>query len=73
MLFGMHSNADISFAQAEAYICLETLLNLQPREISSATVSVENIATRQAQEMLTTLPESFDLIAIQKKYCRKHK
>lgn len=69
MLFGMHSNADISFAQTEAYICLETLLNLQPREISSVTVSDEDIAARQAREMLTTLPESFDLIAIQKKYC----
>ncbi|KAL2745195.1 dynein axonemal heavy chain 1-like [Vespula maculifrons] len=68
MLFGMHSNADISFAQAEAYTCLETLLNLQPREISSVTVSDEDIAARQAREMLTMLPESFDLIAIQKKY-----
>ncbi|XP_043502297.1 dynein axonemal heavy chain 1-like [Polistes fuscatus] len=67
-LFGMHLNADISCAQAETYMCLETILNLQPRELSSAIVSVEDITIRQAQEMLITLPESFDLIAIQIRY-----
>ncbi|CAB0035010.1 unnamed protein product, partial [Trichogramma brassicae] len=29
-LFGLHSNADISYAQAETYACLNTLLELQP-------------------------------------------
>ncbi|KAI4500001.1 hypothetical protein M0802_004871 [Mischocyttarus mexicanus] len=67
-IFGMHPNADISFAQAETYMCLETILNLQPRELSSAIVSVEDTMVRQAQEMLITLPESFDLIAIQIRY-----
>ncbi|KAK2581766.1 hypothetical protein KPH14_002245 [Odynerus spinipes] len=69
-LFGMHPNADISFAQAEAYSCLDTLLALQPREltISSAVVSAEDVTVRQAQEMLATLPKSFDLTAIQSRY-----
>lgn len=38
-LFGMHPNADISFAQAETYACLNTLLALQPREVGIAAIS----------------------------------
>ncbi|KAG5345241.1 DYH1 protein, partial [Acromyrmex charruanus] len=66
-LFGMHSNADISYAQAEVHACLTTLLNMQPRELI-ATTSVEEVTTQIIKNMLVTMPESFDLIAIQARY-----
>jgi len=64
----MHSNADISYAQAEAHACLTTLLNMQPRELDVATTSVEEVTTQITKNMLATMPESFDLIAIQARY-----
>ncbi|XP_012056092.1 PREDICTED: dynein heavy chain 1, axonemal-like [Atta cephalotes] len=67
-LFGMHSNADISYAQAEAHACLTTLLNMQPRELDVATTSIEEVTTQITKNMLATMPESFDLIAIQARY-----
>ncbi|XP_011704198.1 PREDICTED: dynein heavy chain 1, axonemal-like, partial [Wasmannia auropunctata] len=67
-LFGMHSNADISYAQAEAYTCLATLLNMQPRELGVAAASVEEVTSQITKNMLATIPGSFDLIAMQARY-----
>lgn len=67
-LFGMHSNTNISYAQAEAYACLATLLNLQPRELGVAATSVEEVTTQITEDMLATIPEPFDLIAMQARY-----
>ncbi|XP_017758914.1 PREDICTED: dynein heavy chain 1, axonemal-like, partial [Eufriesea mexicana] len=67
-MFGMHPNADISFAQAETYACLNTLLALQPRQIGIAAASVEEITTHIAQDMLSTMPPIFDLSIMQQKY-----
>ncbi|XP_018339413.1 PREDICTED: dynein heavy chain 1, axonemal-like isoform X2 [Trachymyrmex septentrionalis] len=72
-LFGMHSNADISYAQAEAHACLTTLLNMQPRELDVAATSVEEVTTQITKNMLATMPESFDLIAIQARYPMSYK
>lgn len=66
-MFGMHPNADISFAQAETYACLNTLLALQPREVGAAAASTEEVTTQLAQEMLSTMPPNFDLQAMQLK------
>ncbi|XP_018365084.1 PREDICTED: dynein heavy chain 1, axonemal-like [Trachymyrmex cornetzi] len=67
-LFGMHSNADISYAQAEAHACLTTLLKMQPRELGVAATSVEEVTTQITKNMIATMPESFDLIAMQARY-----
>lgn len=67
-MFGMHPNADISFAQAETYACLNTLLALQPRQVGTAAASVEEVTNRLAQDMLSTIPRTFDLAAMQQKY-----
>ncbi|RLU27111.1 hypothetical protein DMN91_000910 [Ooceraea biroi] len=64
-LFGMHSNADISCAQAETYACLATLLSLETKEIGVAAVSIEEVTTQITNDMLATIPEQFDLIAMQ--------
>lgn len=67
-MFGMHPNADISFAQAETYACLNTLLALQPRQVGTAAASVEEVTNRLAQDMLSTIPRTFDLTVMQQKY-----
>lgn len=67
-MFGMHPNADISFAQAETYACLNTLLALQPRQVGTAAASVEEVTNRLAQDMLSTIPRTFDLAVMQQKY-----
>ncbi|CAK9804539.1 Dynein axonemal heavy chain 1 [Anthophora plagiata] len=67
-LFGMHANADISFAQTETYSCLNTLLTLQPREIGTAAASTEEVTSQLAEDMLQTIPPTFSLAAVQRKY-----
>ncbi|XP_043269180.1 dynein axonemal heavy chain 1-like [Venturia canescens] len=67
-LFGLHANADISCAQAETYACLGTLLALQPKEIGSAAVSVDQVTDQLAREILKGIPDPFDLTSIEKQY-----
>ncbi|XP_044254832.1 dynein axonemal heavy chain 1-like isoform X2 [Tribolium madens] len=67
-LFGMHPNADISFAQAQTYSCLSTLLTLQPRQVGGAAASEEEIIAQTAASILNHLPRPFDLEAISVKY-----
>ncbi|KZC03876.1 Dynein heavy chain 1, axonemal [Dufourea novaeangliae] len=67
-IFGMHPNADISCAQAETYSCLETLLALQPREVGAAAASTEEVTNQLAVDMLSDMPETFNLAALQARY-----
>lgn len=67
-LFGMHSNADITCAQTEAYTCLATLLIMQPREIGIAAASIEEETIQITNSMLATMPKLFDLIAMEARY-----
>lgn len=71
-LFGMHSNADISYAQVEAYACLTTLLNMQPRKLATqetiATTSMEEVTSQITLDMLSTISAPFDLMTIQTRY-----
>ena len=69
-IFGLHANADISYAQAETYSCLETLLALQPKEIGSSAVSIEVITGKMAQDILEVVPSLFNLEEINKKYAK---
>lgn len=67
-LFGMHSNADISYAQVEAYACLATLLNMEPKKLGVATTTMEEVTSQITKDMLSTIPKPFDLMAIQARY-----
>lgn len=67
-LFGMHSNADITCAQIEAYTCLATLLIMQPREISIVAASIEEETIQIINGMLATMPKLFDLVAMETRY-----
>lgn len=67
-MFGMHPNADISCAQGETYACIETLLALQPREVGAAASSVEEVTTQIAEDMISTMPQTFNLAVMQLRY-----
>lgn len=65
--FGMHQNADISYAQALTTSCLTTLLLLQPKTVGGAASSQEEIITNAAYAILGQIPEEFDLESVSKK------
>ena len=65
-LFGLDKNANISCSQAESYTILETLLSLQPRDVGSAGASLEEVTSKMAKDILSTLPGLFDLAEIQR-------
>lgn len=67
-LFGLHTNADITSAQALTYNCLATLLKLQPKQVGGAATSQEEDVSNAAKNILDHLPRDFDLIHIMKKY-----
>ncbi|KAJ8667916.1 hypothetical protein QAD02_009579 [Eretmocerus hayati] len=67
-LFGLHNNAAISYAQAETYSCLETLLALQPREVGGVAQGMNEVTSQLAKSILDELPQPFKLSDIQKRY-----
>lgn len=60
-LFGMHANADITFAQSQTYKCLSTLLLLQPKSVGGAASSQEEVTTAVSKTILDQLPVLFNL------------
>ena len=42
-IFGLHDNANITFAQTETFNCLEALLRLQPKSSSGGGQSREQV------------------------------
>ncbi|KAJ8922597.1 hypothetical protein NQ315_007628 [Exocentrus adspersus] len=71
-LFGLHPNADITFAQSQTYTCLSTLLKLQPKQVGGAAASQEEVTTSAARTILDQLPQLFQLEVISKKYPVKY-
>ncbi|GJQ83090.1 hypothetical protein Trydic_g20102 [Trypoxylus dichotomus] len=67
-LFGMHANADISYAQAQTNSCLNTLLMLQPRQVGGAATSQEEVIQNAANTILGKIPHEFDLELISESY-----
>ncbi|XP_045521817.1 dynein axonemal heavy chain 1-like [Pieris brassicae] len=60
-LFGLHSNANISYAMSETSTCLNTLRNLQPKEVSGeGGLSAEEMTENAAKEILGVLPSMLD-------------
>ncbi|XP_068082965.1 dynein axonemal heavy chain 1 [Anabrus simplex] len=67
-LFGLHSNADITYAQRETYSCLATLLALQPKVVGGQAQSQEEVTIQQANEILREVPVPLDIDEISAKY-----
>ncbi|XP_071452908.1 dynein axonemal heavy chain 1-like [Hetaerina americana] len=72
-LFNLHSNADMSYAQNETFVVLETLLSLQPKAVSSSEGQSQEDNTRQvATRILEIIPNPLPLYQIIDKYPVKY-
>eukprot|EP00698_Gefionella_okellyi_P007692 TRINITY_DN1880_c0_g3_i1.p1 TRINITY_DN1880_c0_g3~~TRINITY_DN1880_c0_g3_i1.p1 ORF type:complete len:4251 (-),score=1210.42 TRINITY_DN1880_c0_g3_i1:76-12828(-) len=67
-VFGMHENADITFARNETYTLFSTILALQPRASAGAGKRVEDVIEEVSKGILARLPEPFDIEAAIAKY-----
>ncbi|RZF38666.1 hypothetical protein LSTR_LSTR003472 [Laodelphax striatellus] len=70
-LFGLHSNADISSAQAEAYSSLSVLLSMQPRAVGEQATNQEDVTAQLAQSILELIHQprgAKEIARIQKMY-----
>ncbi|XP_070190635.1 dynein axonemal heavy chain 1-like isoform X2 [Littorina saxatilis] len=67
-IFGLHDNANITFAQNETLTLLESLVQLQPKTASSGTKSREELVEDSAKEILGQVPKPVNLSAVMEKY-----
>jgi len=67
-LFGLHPNADITFAQSQTYKCLSTLLLLQPKMVGGAASSQEEVTNAVSKNILEQMPKLFDLDLISQRF-----
>jgi dynein heavy chain len=67
-VFGLHRNAEITFALNETGQLLSTVLSLQPATAAGGAKSPEEIADELAADMLAKVPEAFDVEAAAEKY-----
>ena len=64
-VFGLHPNADITYQTNTAKFTLETILNIQPKDSGGGSGETrESVVMRQAQEMLSKLPEGMRTVFI---------
>ncbi|XP_058416307.1 dynein axonemal heavy chain 1 isoform X1 [Diceros bicornis minor] len=67
-LFGLHDNANITFAQNETYALLSTIVQLQPKSSSVGSQGREEIVEDMAQNILLQVPEPINLQNVMTKY-----
>jgi len=59
--FGMHGNADITYRTKQTKACLDTIINIQPKDGGGAAgLSREQIVLEKALELLPKMPPDFD-------------
>jgi dynein heavy chain len=67
-IFGLHDNANITFAQNETFRTLGDLVELQPKTASAGGASREEVMERTARDILGKVPQPFNLSAVMDKY-----
>lgn len=67
-IFGLHANANITFAQNEAYTLLNALLLLQPKTSSAGTMTREEVVEDMATAIEEAIPEEINLEYVVKQY-----
>ncbi|XP_040850525.1 dynein heavy chain 1, axonemal [Ochotona curzoniae] len=67
-IFGLHDNANITFAQNETFALLSTIVQLQPKSSSVGGQSREEIVQSVAQNILLRVPEPINLQQVMAKY-----
>ncbi|NXM42418.1 DYH1 protein, partial [Gymnorhina tibicen] len=67
-LFGLHDNADMTFAQNETFALLGTISLLQPKTITLGGSSREEIVEETSNDILAKLPDPMNLPEVIEKY-----
>uniref|UniRef100_A0A8C5KDU7 Dynein axonemal heavy chain 1 n=1 Tax=Jaculus jaculus TaxID=51337 RepID=A0A8C5KDU7_JACJA len=67
-LFGLHDNANITFAQNETFALLNAIIQLQPKSSSVGDQSREEIVEDVAENILLQVPEPVNLPMVMAKY-----
>ncbi|XP_025767388.1 dynein heavy chain 1, axonemal [Oreochromis niloticus] len=67
-IFGLHDNANISFAQNEAFALLEAVVRLQPRATSAGGKTLEEIVKEIVAGIVEKIPPPFDIEEVMEKY-----
>lgn len=67
-IFGLHDNANITFAINETNNMLDDLLKLQPKMSTAGGKSREEIVEEVSRDILASTPEIFNVEDISKKY-----
>jgi len=71
-MFGLHDNANITFAQNETFSLLNGILQLQPKSTSSAGRSREDIMEETARGILDQVPNPIPMDEVLDKYPVKY-
>ena len=67
-IFGLHDNANITFAQNETFRVLADLLELQPKTASGGGVSREEVIEKTSKEILEKVPKPINSAEVLEKY-----
>uniref|UniRef100_H0V0D2 Dynein axonemal heavy chain 1 n=1 Tax=Cavia porcellus TaxID=10141 RepID=H0V0D2_CAVPO len=67
-IFGLHDNANITFAQNETFALLGAIVQLQPKSSSVGSQGREEIVEDVAQNILLQVPEPINLQSVMAKY-----
>ncbi|XP_076826201.1 dynein axonemal heavy chain 1-like isoform X3 [Clavelina lepadiformis] len=67
-IFGLHDNANITFAQNESFATLNALIRLQPKSASSSGRSSEEAVEEVTRKILAEVPKPVRLDEVMQKY-----
>uniref|UniRef100_A0A8B9ENZ5 Dynein axonemal heavy chain 1 n=1 Tax=Anser cygnoides TaxID=8845 RepID=A0A8B9ENZ5_ANSCY len=67
-LFGLHENANITFAQKETFALLGAIMQLQPKMLTLGGRSREELVEETSRDILAKLPAPMDLQEVIRKY-----
>lgn len=71
-LFGLHSNADITFRHIQVQEALQLMLDIQPKDgFASEGQSIEDMVSKISTDLLRDLPDQFEDAAVREKI-KKH-
>ncbi|XP_076603478.1 dynein axonemal heavy chain 1 [Chaetodon auriga] len=67
-IFGLHDNANISFAQNETFALLGAMVRLQPRAASAGGKTLEEIVEEIVAGIVEKIPPPFSVLEVMEKY-----
>lgn len=67
-IFGLHENANITFAQNETFRVLEDLLELQPKSLTGGGATREEIIEKVSKDILQRVPLPIKIEPVMEKF-----